>query len=187
MRRMFAVFMVGIAGVAGAQEGNPGAMPDPTQDPMLAAMLAEAAKPGDDTLTCEQLQAEIAAIGTDPQVQAVMQEQGAYAQEQLAKVQGAQQQAEATQARQPSIAGQMFTGFLTGMIPPNPVTGYAQQAAAAAQGAKQSAEAEKNMQDMMANMEKTMTIMPQIMRGAHVAQLAQARGCEFMAAAVPAP
>lgn len=187
MKRLLVLFIAGISSFATAQERNPTALPDPSTDPMVAAMMAQAAKPGDDALTCDQLQAEIAAIGTDPQVQAVIQEQGAYAQEQMAKVQGAQQQAEAAQAKQPSIAGQMFTGFLTGMIPPNPVTGYAQQAAAAAQGAKQSAEAEKNMQDMMANVEKTMTIMPQIMRGAHVAQLAQARGCEFMAEAVPAP
>ncbi|MGH8198514.1 MAG: hypothetical protein ACRETI_10115 [Steroidobacteraceae bacterium] len=186
MKRLLVLILAGVASAATAQEGNPGAMPDPTQDPMLAAMLAEAAKPGDDALTCDQLQAELGAMGTDPQVQAVMQEQGAYAQEQMAKMQGAQQQAEAAQSSRPPIAGQMFMGFLSSFIPPNPVTGYAQQAAAAAQNAKATAEAQKNQQDMMDNMQKVMGIMPQLMRGAHVAQLAQAKGCDFMAGEPPA-
>lgn len=182
MKRVFKLILAGVAGAAAAQDSNPGAMPDPSMDPMVAAMMAQAARPGDEALTCDQLQAEVAAIGTDPQVQAVMQEQGAYAQEQMAKMQGAEQQAETAKANQPSIAGQMFKGFLTGIIPPNPVTGYAQQAAAAAQGAKASAEAQKNMQDMMANAQKIQSIMPQIMRGAHVVKLAEARGCDFVAA-----
>ncbi|MGH8241846.1 MAG: hypothetical protein ACRETY_00690 [Steroidobacteraceae bacterium] len=187
MERLLVLFMAGIAGAAIAQEEIPGAMPDPSQDPMVAEMLAQAAKPGDDALTCEQLGAEISAIWTDPQVQAVMQEQGAYAQEQMAKVQGAQQQAEAATANQPSIAGQMFEGFLTGMIPANPLTGYAQQAAAAAQSAKDAVEAEKNMEDMIANSEKILGIMPKVTRGAHLVQLADTKGCERMGEAPPAP
>lgn len=58
---------------------------------------------------------------------------------------------------------------------------------AAAQNAQATAETEKSIQDMMANMQKTMGIMPQIMRGAHVAQPAKAKGCDFMAGAPPAP
>lgn len=180
MRFPFGLLLCAAACVAGAQVPDPGTMPELVADPMLAQRMASAAKPGDDALGCDEIAAEIAATGTDPQVQSVVQEQGAWAQGEMAKLQGA----EANVESRASIAGQMFTGVL-GAVIPNPVTGYAQQAAMAAQGARQGAEAQKNLAERMAAMQKIMTIMPQLMRGAHLAQLAQGKGCAFAAGAMP--
>jgi hypothetical protein len=151
MKRMLFSMLAVLASAAAAQEGIPGAVPDPAEDPEFAAMVAQAAKPGDDALTCEQLQEELDAMGTDPQAQKVMQEQGAYFQEQLGKAQGAQQ-----------------------------------QAAAAAETANAGADAEKNVEDMVANVEKTLGLVPQAMRGARIFELGEAKGCDFAAEETPA-
>ncbi len=156
--------------------------PEPTSDAAIVAMKAQAARPGDEALTCDQVQAEVVATVNAPEVQSVIQQQGGWAKAQIDKMQQGQQQADSSQAAQPSMAGQVVRSLAMGLIPANPVTGYAQVAAAASQNQALAAEARKNQAEMMAKMQQMMTIMPQIMRAAHLAEIGQAKGCEFMAA-----
>jgi len=56
----------------------------------LAAAQASAARPGDEALSCEALQAEMVAIAQSPEMQAFAQTAGAQAQGQLEQINAAQ-------------------------------------------------------------------------------------------------
>lgn len=126
--------------------------PDPKMDPAVEALKQQAAKPGDDALTCEQLETEIVASANAPEVQSVIQEQSAWAQEQTGKINEAKAQAEATKP-----------------------------ASAAAQSQASAAEAMKTQAELAARMQQVMAIKPQVMRAAHLTDLAKAKKCDFMA------
>ena len=64
-------------------------------------------------------------------------------------------------------------------------TGRAQAAAAQAQAAQASVEAARNVQQMEERMNDMMTILPQMMRGQRLMELAQARKCDWLAGAAP--
>jgi hypothetical protein len=187
MDRCLVVLMVTVACVASAQEKALNHAPDASPDAEVAAMIARAARPGDEALSCEQLKAEIEAIGVDSRVQSVIEEQGAYAQAQMEKAQGTQQGVEATKAKKPSVAGQVVKGIVSSFIPPNPLTGMAQQAAAASKNAQAMAESEKNVAEMLANAEAAASIAPKMARGARVVELANAKGCKGVGRGGPPP
>ncbi|MGE0045586.1 MAG: hypothetical protein AB7J28_11655 [Hyphomonadaceae bacterium] len=137
---------------------------------MNAAQM-DAERPGDEQLSCDQLQAELGTTMSDPAVQASVAANGAIAQEQMDRMRD---------ARGPMIGNMgvnIFMGLASSFIPG---MGYAQmgiQAAQAGAARAQMAEAEAQRATMMANLQ---AIMPQMMRGQRIVQLAQAQQCAFL-------
>ena len=156
------------------------AQPALAQDPdaMMARMeaaqaeaQAQAVRPGDEALSCEQLQAEMTATMQDPAVQAQLAQQGAWAQGQM-------DAANETRGRMTGMMGMsMFMGlassFVTGL-------GYLQGVQQRAMSAGMTAQAQQNMAQHMQQAEGAMTIMPQLMRGQRLYELAQAQQCAFV-------
>lgn len=165
-----------------------GAQPALAQDPdaMMASMTAAqaeaqaaAVRPGDEDLTCEALQSEMTTTMQDPAVQAQLAQQGAWAQGQM-------DTAGETRGRMMGMMGMsMFMGLASSFVPG---LGYVQMAQQRAMSAGMEAQAQQNMAQMMQQAEGAMTIMPQLMRGQRVYELAQAQECAFvqeMAQATP--
>ena len=163
-----------------AQKGKPPAMPAGMPDPaqMQATMSAaqkNAKRPGDEAMTCDAIQNELVATMQDPKVQSVIGSQGAYAQEQQKKLNDGM--AAANAPSKGSVAAQMAKSFATSMIPG---AGMTQMASQNAQIQAQMAQAAQNQADMFQHMQEMMTIMPQMMRGQHLVELAQAKKCDWM-------
>lgn len=141
---------------------------------MSAAMAAaeeQAVHPGDDALTCDQLQEEMAGTAMDPAVQTFAVESGAWGQDQLA-------QANAAQSRMRAQMGMsLFLGLASSFIPG---LGYAQMAQQQAMMAQQQQQAQAQMAQMMSMAERMIPVMPQLMRGKRVYELAQAQQCPFI-------
>ena len=162
------------------------------QQQMLAAQAAAeagAARPGDEDLSCEALQAEIASIGQAMQQDPAMQSMANQAQADLAKIQEAQQAAEAqAQASRPRV-GQIVRGMATGVVPGlDRANAAAQQAAAMAQAQRAQAQASQNLERMAAMSQGAAALMGPAIRGQRVVELAQARSCAWLqeaGAAVP--
>jgi hypothetical protein len=161
---------------------EPAPSPDALQQQMLAAQAAAqagASRPGDEELSCEALQAEIVSIAQAMQQDPAMQSMAAQAQADLAKMQEAQQAAEAQgQSSRPRF-GQMVRGMATGVVPGADRAGAAaQQAAAMAQA--QQAQANDNAARMAAMSQGAAAMIGPAMRGQRVMELAQARNCAWL-------
>lgn len=137
----------------------------------MAEAQAAANRPGDDQLSCEQLELEMTATMQDPQVQAVMAENGAFAQDQMDQMNAARGRARA------QMATGLFMGIASSFIPG---LGYAQMAQQQVTAAQQRQQAQRNMAQMMEMSQRMQTIMPQMMRGQRVYELAQAKQCAFV-------
>lgn len=135
-----------------------------------AAAQAQAVQPGDDQLSCDQLQQQMMAAVNDPTVQHSIQANGAMAMQQQAQAQQALR--EHQQHAAPNFIGNMISGFLPGGA-------AAQTAAAAAQAQHDAAQAQQNQQQMAQMQQNNDTAMPQMMRGQHLYQLAQQKHCAF--------
>jgi hypothetical protein len=146
----------------------------------MADAQAKAARPGDNALSCDGLQNEIVSSMRDPAVTAAATKAGAWGTEQQRKLEDAQGASKA------AIAGQMAMGlasslgsiFLPGL---GMLTGGAQNAVAQAQAAQASAAAARNVQQLEEVMNNMMGILPQVMRGQRLLELAQARKCDWLA------
>lgn len=136
----------------------------------MADAQAQAHRPGDDALTCEQLEAEVVTTMQDPQVESVIASQGAYGQEQMARLREAEGRARA------QIATSMFMGIASSFIPG---LGYAQMAQQQMQAAQMQRQQQANMSRMMEMAGQMQTIMPQLMRGQRLYELGQAQQCAF--------
>lgn len=137
----------------------------------MEAAQAQAVRPGDEQLTCDQLQTEMTATMTDPAVQSAVAANGADAQAQMDRMNEAQGQMRA------SMAVNMFMGIASAFIPG---AGYAQMAQQQMQAAQMQRQQQQNMQQMQVMLERMMPIMPQMMRGQRVYELAQAQQCAFI-------
>lgn len=136
----------------------------------MEAAQAQAVHPGDDALTCDQLQDEMAGTAMDPAVQSFAVESGAWGQEQLA-------QANAAQGRMRAQMGlNLFMGIASSFIPG---MGYAQMAQQQMMMAQQQQQMDAQMAQMAAMTARVTPIMPQLMRGQRVYELAQAQQCPF--------
>jgi hypothetical protein len=107
----------------------------------------------------------------DPAVQSAIAANGADAQSQLDQMNAARGQARA------QIATNMFMGIASSFIPG---MGYAQMAQQRAQAVQYQQQAQQNMAQMSAMMERMTPIMPQLMRGQRVYELAQGHQCAFL-------
>ena len=143
-----------------------------------AEAQAAASRPGDEALTCEQLEGEIVTTMQDPQVQSVMAQNGDFAQQQMDRMEEARGQMRA------QIATSMFMGIASSFIPG---LGYAQMAQQQIQAQQMQRQQQQNMTDMMAMADRMSSIMPQLMRGQRVFELGQAKSCAFTQQQAEAP
>ena len=146
---------------------NPGVPQDPQA--MTAAMdaaKAAAARPGDDALSCEQLQEEFGAAANDPAMQAKVQAGGEQAQKDMAAMEQAQSQ----------IANQTAT-TVAGSVVPGASMGAMAATAANAEAAK--ARGAEHMQSRMAQSTEMMATLPTLMRGQRLMELAVAKKCDW--------
>ena len=150
----------------------------------MADAQTKAIRSGDAAMNCDGLQKELQATVLDPAVQNVAKENGAVAKEKLDELEKGTAEARAAAATQ--VAGNIFMGLTSAFVPGAGALGAAsQQAAARAQAAQAQAATAKNLQDMTAMMDRMITILPQIMRGQHVMELAYGKQCPWMTGAIP--
>lgn len=159
--------------------------PNDQMDKLQKAMAdaqAKAPRPGDNALTCDAIQNEIVTSMRDPAVTATATKMGAWASDQQRKLD------EASGAAKGAMAGQMAMGLassIASMFVPGlgMFTGRAQAAAAQAQAAQASVEAARNIQQLEERMNDMIPILPQMMRGQRLVELAQAGKCDWLAGA----
>jgi len=163
----------GPGGTDAAMADSQASMDQSVSNMMAAQSAAQAAavRPGDEALTCDQLQAEMMAITTDPKMQAATASMGAGAQAQMDKAKAAQAGMVATgiAGTVAGVAGSFIPGasfFTQGAM-------MAQQAAMASQMKEADRDRTKMMNDMS-------TMMPMMMRGQRVMDLANAKKCAFL-------
>jgi len=151
----------------------------------MADAQTRAIRPADGGLSCDALQSELQAAVLDPAVQNVAKQNGAVAKEKLDELEKATAEARAAAATQ--MASSIFMGITSALVPGAGALGAAaQQAAARGQAAQAQAAAAKNARDMNAMMERMIVILPQMMRGQRVMELAYGKQCSWMMGAIPA-
>lgn len=141
---------------------------------MMQAMekaQSEASKPGDDKLTCEQLEKQLIAVAQDSELQAYMKVAGASAQ--------ADQEAMKKAAAGPRAMQTLRTAFMA-MVPGGAAAGMA---SAQAQAQAQGAQAAGRVQTRMEQAKQLTALMPKLMRGQRVVELAAAKKCEWATSA----
>jgi hypothetical protein len=146
---------------------------------------ANANRPGDEDLTCQQLQDEIVAAAQSPEFQGALQPFAEQAQADQAQVEEAQQQIEEqTQGRRRGGAGGgLFRSLAQGAAAaalPNSVGASATQAAGMAQAAQMQRQAAQNQERIFAAAEGAVGLMGTAQRGQRVMELAEAKKCEWL-------
>jgi hypothetical protein len=166
MRRLIAVIVLvsGASTLAYAQ--TPTSMYGDLQA-SLAAAQAGAIRPGDEALSCEALEHELVAAVKQPEVQSFVAKAGAAGQERMAAMNEAGARAAAPSALT------LFSSIV-------PFGGWAGLGVAAAQAQAQQAQAARNIQQQMQQAQDMMGIMPTLMRGQRVMELAQTRNCAWL-------
>jgi hypothetical protein len=166
MSRLFVliVFLSGISALASAQ--TPGSTYGELQSSLDAAQ-AGAIRPGDEALSCEALESELVATVKHPAVESYVAKSGAAAQERAA----------ALNVPSERIATQSALTLFSSIVPGGAWAGHA---AAAAQAQAQQAQAASNIQQRMQQAQEIMGIMPHLMRGQRVIDLAQVRNCAWL-------
>ena len=170
MQHLAIAMLCGICATAWAQ--TPATMYGDLQSSLSAAEAA-ANRPGDDALGCDALQIELVASAKDPAVQAFVAKSGAIAQEKMA----------AMNAAAAGMGTQMAMTIMSSIAPGGGWGGYG---ANVAQAEAAKAQAGRNMQQQMQLAQDMMTIMPQMMRGQRVIELAQRRDCAWLREAMSA-
>jgi len=133
----------------------------------LASAQAAAVRPGDDSLGCDALERELVAAANDPALHAVVAKHG----------EAAKQQMEAMKTAQGRAATQAALTVFGSLVPGGD---WAVVAAAMAQAPAQRADAAANVQMRMQQAREMMPLMPQLMRGQRVVELAQTRDCAWL-------
>jgi hypothetical protein len=158
------VFLNAMAALAYAQT------PEATYDQLqarLEAAQAAAVRPGDESLDCEGLATELVATAKDTAVRSYVARSGAAAQEKL----------DAMNALAGSAAAVSAISLFGSVVPGG---GWVGHAAAVGQAEAQKAQAARNIQQRMQEAQEMMGIMPQLMRGQRVIELAQVRDCAWL-------
>jgi hypothetical protein len=145
---------------------------------------AAAVRPGDEDLTCQQLQDEIVAAAQSPEFQAALRPFAEQAQADQAQIEAAQQQIEEqTQGRRGGGGGGLFRSLAQGVATaalPNSVGTSATQAAAMAQAAQLQRQAAQNQEQIFGAAQGAVGMMGTAMRGQRVMELAEAKKCEWL-------
>ena len=145
----------------------------------MAEAQAKATRPGDNALTCDAIQNEMVASMRDPAVTAAATKAGAWGADQQRKFEEASGASKAAMAGQRAmgLASSLGSMFLPGL---GMVTGRAQGAMARAQAAQDAGAVERNMQQLEERMNEMIPILPQMMRGQRLLELAQGRKCDWL-------
>lgn len=136
-----------------------------------AQAQANAARPGDELLTCEQIEAEMGASMNTEEMLTQRAEIGASAERQQ------ELQEEARERAQGTMAAGAVAGIIGSFIPGG---GYAQTAVMNAQARQQQAAAAESQSEMAGMIGNFTEMMPAMMRGQRLGELAQARDCAFV-------
>lgn len=140
---------------------------------------AEAVRPGDDALDCAAMETEMQTLMSAPEMQAATASLGASAQAQMHRAQQARGQ----------VMGQAGMGMAMGIASAFlPGLGFAQGLMMQAQMRAMQAQGEQGQRDMAASLDQMATMMPALMRGQRLYQLAQTQQCSFIEQqSAPAP
>ena len=136
---------------------------------MMKAMekaQAEASQPGDERLTCTQLQELLVGIAQDPAFVAHVKAAGTAAEKDMAQM----------QVPQSEIAAKTAATFIASMVP-GAAMGH--MMASAAENQAKVAQGATRVQARMAEGQQMMAFMPKLMRGQRLIELAMARKCEW--------
>ena len=128
---------------------------------------AEASKPGDEKLTCDQLQQQLVAIAQDPAYLAYVQAAGVQAQKDLAQMQVPESEIAAKTAA--TMAASMVPGAAMGQV-----------MASAAENQAKMAQSTARVQSRTDQGQQMMAFMPMLMRGQRLVELAAVRQCEWV-------
>lgn len=170
LRLTLALSLFAFGAAPGFANEDPQARMDAMQSAMDQAQIA-ASHPGDEALTCEQLQTEMVSTINDPAVQARVQGAGARAQNIQNQMQKAQAGMRATMAT--GMAMGVASAFVPGM-------GYVAGAVAQAQMMQQQQQANASQKTMGRMADDMSSIMPQMMRGQRLYELAEVQKCAFI-------
>jgi hypothetical protein len=145
----------------------------------MADAQAKASRPGDTRMSCAEMQQELEGQMRQPAVRAAAAANGAIAKEKLDELDKAKSEASAQVATQ--MASNLFMGFASAFMPGmGMITGRAQQAQMQAKAAQDQAKAQQNAQDIAKMADSMIAILPQMMRGNHMMELAQAKNCDWI-------
>ena len=128
---------------------------------------ADASQPGDERLTCDQLQQQLVAVAQDPAFLAYVQAAGVAAEKEMAQMQVPQSEIAARSA------ATMVASMVPGAAMSHMMANAAENQAKVAQGAAR-------VQSRMAEGQQMMAFMPKLMRGQHLMELAMVRKCEWV-------
>ena len=146
----------------------PGAQDYEAMAKAMEKAQAEASKPGDEKLTCDQLQQQLVAIAQDPAYLAYVQAAGVQAQKDLAQMQVPQSEIAAKTAA--TMAASMVPGAALGQV-----------IASAAENQAKMAQSTARVQSRTDQGQQMMAFMPMLMRGQRLVELAAVRKCEWIA------
>jgi hypothetical protein len=163
-----------IAALCAASIGRAQTSPNDMKAMMAAMESAQKAAnhPGDAAMSCEVLEKELVATMNGPAVQGFAVKSGA----------AAQKDYDALQKGNGTMAAQMAMTMASAFVPG---AASAQLAAAQAQAPAQAAQAAQRVQQRAVQMNDLVAILPQLMRGQRVIELAATKQCPWMAGAVP--
>jgi hypothetical protein len=159
--------MVFLAGCAMSR--GPAMMPGGDYQAMSSGMdaaQAQASQPGDENLTCDELQEQMLAIAQDPALQEHFQAAGTAAQKDL----------EQMQVGKGEIAAKSAATVMAATLPG---ADMAQMMAAATENQSRAAQGQARTQARMAEGQQMMSFMPKLMRGQRLIELGTARKCEW--------
>lgn len=181
MNRQLAVFACVALASSTLQAQTPTAtvLPRDMKDPQalmaaVQAAQAEASRPGDEKLTCEELEAELTATVTDPTLQANIAAGGASAERDMAAL------AEAKKAYDAQLPAAVAGGVAASAAPGGQ---YAAMGKAVAEAESKKGIAAQRLQGRASLAAGAMEMMPQLLRGQRIIELGTAKGCEFAEAA----
>ena len=157
-------FLGGSFGLVHAQMTAPNSMEMQSQ---LEAAQAAASRAGDAALSCDQLENELVVAAKDPSLQSFVAKGGGVAKEQM----------NALNAASGRAATQTALTVISAVVPGGRMLGFAGMAA---QASTQQADAARNVQQSIQQAQDLMAILPQLMRGHRVIELAQARDCAWI-------
>ena len=152
------------------QAGMPGMQDSKAMMEAYTAAQAAARRPGDEKLSCEELQAELGESTDDPTVKANVASAGAVAERDMAAI------AEANKAYDAQLPASVAAGAAASTAPGGQ---WAALSRAAAEAEKSKAASAGRAQQYATLAQGAMEMMPQILRGERILELAAAKKCEF--------
>ena len=165
MLRVF-VLMVAVTGMSAPALAQTPASTYMDLQAGIEAAQAAANRPGDSALGCDALEKELVVSVKHPAVESYVAKSGAAAKQQMAAMNAANGRA----------ATQTALTLFGSLVPGGAGFGLA---GSAAQAQSQQVEAAQNIQQRVQQAQEMIGIMPQMMRGQRVIELAQARNCEW--------